>query len=272
MGGMPFQDRIARLADTSLGRLADAWGRAYFAASRNSAAAATVCSALSVFPTALAGIAYFEWTGGNANAFAARLIDHLGLDGQIADLVRGLFGTASSNVLAATIIAVAGFLLWGLGVGQIVRDVYARAWGIEGGSAADQARYALWFFAITAVLALFSVLAEQLHAAGLLVLLPAWIVGSTAFWLWTPRFLLRGAVPLRALLPGALLSTAVVGGTLGTSPLWMTGTLNAQGRAFGAFGISLAVLAYTFIVITIALVCAVFSPVWAEWRRAERAR
>jgi hypothetical protein len=31
-------------------------------------------------------------------------------------------------------------------------------------------------------------------------------------------------------------------------------------------------LAYAFILVTIALVCAVFSPVWADWREAERLR
>jgi hypothetical protein len=73
-------------------------------------------------------------------------------------------------------------------------------------------------------------------------------------------------------LPGALLSTGVIGGALAPAPLWIGPTLNAQGRAFGSFGIALAIFAYAFIMITMSLVCVVFSPVWADWRRAEKER
>jgi membrane protein len=257
-------------ADTSLGRLALQWFQRYFEASRNSASAATVYSLLSVFPTALVAISYFHWSGGDTNAIADRMIDHLRLDGQTADLVRELFGTASSNALAATVAAVVGFLIWGIGIGPIVQSLYARAWRIEVVvSVADQWRFTAWFFVISGLSALFFVLADPLRAAGLIVLVPVWLVGSTAFWLWTPSFLLRRRIGLRALLPGALLASVVIGGALLTAPLWIASTLNAQGRAFGSFGIALGVLAYAFILITIAFACVVFSPVWAEWRQAE---
>jgi membrane protein len=263
------QGWFRRRADTRLGRLALSWFQRYFEASRNSGSAATIYSALSVFPTAMVAIAYFDWSGGDTNAFADRLISHLRLTGQTAELVHEMFGTAASNALAATIAAVVGFLIWGLGIGQIVQNVYARAWRIEVGSAADQWMFAVWFFVVSGALALVAVCAEQLRSAGLLLLVLIWVFGSTLFWLWTPRFLLHRRIGLRSLLPGALLATGVLGGALATSPFWISSTLNAQGRAFGSFGIALGVLAYAFIVITIALVCAVFSPVWIERRQAE---
>jgi uncharacterized BrkB/YihY/UPF0761 family membrane protein len=266
------QGWLARRADSSLGRLGIAWFRRYFDSSHNSGSAATIYGTLSVFPTAMMMIAFFDWWGGDTQAFAARLIDHLRLDGTTADLVRETFGTASSNALAATIAAVAGFLIWGLGIGQIFQRFYARAWRIEVGSAADQGLFALWFFAVAGLLGVVVVSAAELRSAGLLVVLPVWCVGSTLFWLWTPRLLLHRRIGLRALLPGALLATGVIGGTVATSPLWIAGTLNANGRAFGSFGIVLGMLTYAFILVTIALVCAVFSPVWADWRETERRR
>lgn len=264
------QGWLRRRADTSVGRLSLRWFQRYFEASRNSGSAATIYSALSVFPTAMAAIAYFHWSGGDTNAFAQHLIDHMRLTGQTADLVHELFGTAASNALAATLSAVIGFLFWGIGIAPIVQNVYARAWRVEVGSAADQWMFAVWFFVMSGLLALVVVGAERLRSAGLIFLVLAWVVGSTAFWLWTPRFLLRGRIGLRPLLPGALLATGVLGGASATSPLWIAPTLNAQGRAFGSFGIALAILAYAFIMITMSLVCAVFSPVWIEWRQAER--
>ena len=89
------------------------------------------------------------------------------------------------------------------------------------------------------------------------------------FWLWTPRFLLHREVSLRALLPGALLATFVISGTVATSPLWIGPTLNQDAKAFGAFGVVLALFAYILIGTTISMVCAIFAPVWAEWRRGE---
>jgi membrane protein len=227
---------------------------------------------LSVFPVAMVVVAYFHWAGSDTNVFADRIVDHLRLTGQTADLVRETFAGASSNVLAATLAAVIGFLFWGIGIAPIVQSLYARAWRIEAGSMSDQWLYALWFFALSCLLALFVAGAERLRAAGLLVLLPVWLIGSTAFWLWTPSFLLHRRIGLRALLPGALLATGVIGGAFLTAPLWIASTLNAQGTAFGSFGIAIGIVAYAFIMITMALVCAVFSPVWAQWRQAEKER
>jgi len=267
-----LQDWLSRRADTRVGRLSLQWFRAYFKASRNSGCAATIYSSLSVLPGALVAVAFFHWTASDSNAFADRLIDHLNLDATTAGLVRDTFASASSNAAAATITVVIGFLLWGIGIGQIYQDVYARAWKIKVGSIADQARFTVFFFVVTVSVGLALVSAERLRETGWLVVLPVWLVASTAFWLWVPRYLLHGKIGYRALLPGALLATVVLGGACATSPLFVGETLKANGRAFGAFGVVLTMIGLVFIMITMSLVCAVFSPVWASWRESERER
>ena len=245
------------------------WFRRYFEASRNSGSAATTYITLSVLPTALVIVAIFNLAKGDENAFADRLISHMNLTGSTASVVHDLFGTTANNVLAASITIVIGFLLWGLSIGQQYQDIYARAWRIHAGTAADQLRFTIWFFVLSGVLALMTVSAEGFRAAGWLALLPAWIAGSMVFWLWTPRFLLHRQISFRSLLPGALLATFVVGGTIATSPLWIGPTLDQNAKAFGSFGVVIGILAYVLIVVTISMVCAVFSPVWAEWRQGE---
>jgi hypothetical protein len=259
-------------ADTRLGRLSLLWFRGYFAASRNSACAVTVYSSLSVLPAALVAVAFFHSSGSDTNAFAERLITHMKLTGATASLVHDTFGSTSSNALAASIAVVVGFLLWGIGIGQIYQDVYARAWGIKVGSVADQGLFALFFFVVVGAIALVLIAASELGDTAWFVLVPAWLIASTVFWLWVPRFLLHGKVGLRATLPGALLASVVLGGTVVTSPLFLAAPLNANGKAFGSFGVVLTVIGYVFVMITMSLVCAVFSPVWAEWRQAERER
>ena len=267
-----LQDWLTGRADTRLGRLALQWFRAYFAASRNSGCAATVYSALSVLPAARVAVALLHSSGSDTNAFAARVVTHLKLTGSTASLVQDTFGSASANRLAATVTVVISFLLWGIAIGQIYQDVYARAWRIKVGSMADQALFAIFFFVFTGAIALMVVSAGQLRADGWLVLLPAWLIGSTIFWLWVPRFLLHRKIGLRALLPGALLATIVIGGLTATAPLFVSAALNANGKAFGSFGVVATMIGYVFIAITLSLVCAVFSPVWARWRESERQR
>ena len=266
------QDWLGRRTDTSLGRLSSQWFRGYLGASRNSGCAATVYSSLSVLPAALVAIAYFHSSGSDTTAYSERLITHLKLTGTTASLVQETFGSASANALAATITVVVTFLLWGIGIGQIYQDVYARAWGIEVGSPADQGLFAIFFFALTGAVALAAAAAGELRETGWYMLVPVWLVGSTVFWLWTPRFLLHRKIGLRALLPGALLASVVLGGAAATSPFFLAAPLNANGKAFGPFGVVLTTIGCVFIMITMSLVCAVFSPVWANWRRGEQER
>jgi membrane protein len=263
------RDWLAQRAGSRLGRLAFLWFRRYFEASRNSGAAASAYITLSVLPAALVIIAFFNLARGDENAFAERLTSHMNLDGATANLVHDLFGTTSNNLLAASVTTVISFLVWGLSIGQLYQDVYARSWRVHVGTAADQALFAIWFFVFSGLIALMTVSASELRAAGWIAVLPAWIAGSMLFWLWTPRFLLHRRISLRSLLPGALLATFVVGGTIATSPLWIGPTLNQNAKAFGDFGVVLGLFAYILIVITISMVCAVFAPVWAEWRRDE---
>ncbi|HEY6836846.1 MAG TPA: hypothetical protein VI142_10420 [Gaiellaceae bacterium] len=256
--------------DTALGRLALQWFKAYFEASRNSGCAVTVYSALSVLPAALVFVAVLHPSGGDANAFAERLVSHMHLTGSTASLVRGTFGSASSNALSASLSIVVTFLLWGIGIGQLYQDVYARAWGVKVGSVADQGLFAVFFFLLVAAVGFALVAGAWLRSTGWIVLIPAWLLASTAFWLFVPQMLLHRKVGLRALLPGALLASIVLGGTVAASPFFLPASLNEYGKSFGSFGVVVTMIGYSFVLITLSLVCAVFSPVWKQWRRTER--
>jgi membrane protein len=275
----PTHGRVERIlnwlrerSDRPLGRLALRWFRAYFAASRNTGCAIAIYSCLSVLPAALVFVAAL-YAAGNVNVFAQHLVDHLNLTGSTADLVKQTFGTSSSNALAATVTTVVTFLLWGIGIGQLYQDFYARAWGVGVGSAADQALYAIFFFVFAAALALVLVVQSELGDTGRwLVLVPVWILGSLAFWLGVPHLLLHRKISARRLLPGALLSILVLGGTALFSPLFLGPALTTNGNAFGSLGIVLSIVGYLFVMVTLSLACAVFSPVWFAWRADEQSR
>ena len=260
---------LTRRAHSSLGRLSVQWFRRYCSASRNSGSAATIYLFLSAGPLVLAATGLFHAAGGDANVIARELVARQHLTGETAKLVRETFGTASHNALAASVAGLVGFLIWGIGIGRIYQDVYARAWRIRVGGRSDRARFTVWFFVLSGLLSLYVAFVGALRPDWAVVI-PVYLVVVTAFWLWTPRYLLRGKIGLRSLLPGALLATLVLGGATATSPFFFAPLLNSDGKYFGSFGVVVALLAWWFILTTISIAGAVFSPVWLERRETER--
>jgi membrane protein len=267
-----IRDWLGRQTDSWVGRLAFLWFRRYMQASKNSGSATTAYFMLSVIPTALVAIAFFDQSGGDTNALAERIISHMHLTGSAADIVRQTFGTTADNAVAATVAVVISFLFWGIGIGQLYRDVYMRAWRVDTAQASDQALFTIWYFVTCGLLGGMFVATTETAASDRALFIPLWLAAATVFWIWTPRFLLHGKVPTRKLLPGALLGAFVLGGTIGTAPLWMGPTLNQNAKAFGSFGVVLAIIAFVLIAITISMACAVFAPVWEEFRQAEKER
>jgi hypothetical protein len=267
-----IRDWLSRQTQSWVGRLAFLWFKRYMQASKNSGAATTAYFMLSVVPTALAAIAFFDQAGGDTPALAERLISHMHLSGSAADIVRQTFGTTANNALAASVAVVISFLFWGIGIGQLYRDVYMRAWRVETAQASDQALFTIWYFATCGLLGAMVVTTSETGSSSRPLFIPVWFACSTVYWLWTPSFLLHGKVAIKRLLPGAIVGAFVIGGTLGTAPLWMGPTLNRNALAFGSFGVVITIVAIVLITITISMVCAVFAPVWEEFRQAEKER
>jgi len=268
--GRHLQQRLERHADSAIGRLALQWLQGYFKTSRNSGSAATIYLLLSVGPFVLAATGFFHAVGGNTNVLARALIERQQLSGDTARLVRETFGTASHNALAASIVGLVGFLVWGIGVGGIYQDVYARAWRVQVRTRSDPARFTVWFLVVSGLTGLYFVSAGTLKKGGWASAVPVYLVVSTSFWLWTPYYLLRARIGLRQLLPGALLAGLLLVGATATSPVFLGLWLNSNGRYFGPFGVVIALLAWWFILTTISVASAVFSPVWRQWRESER--
>lgn len=267
-----IRDWLARQTDSWLGRLSFLWFKRYMQASKNSGAATTAYFTLSVIPTALVAIALFGQSGGDTNALAERMITRMRLTGDTAELVRQTFGATSDNALAASLAVVIGFFFWGMGIGQLYRDLYTRAWQVETAQATDQVLFTIWYFVTCGLLGIIFLTTTQSAASHRVLFIPVWLCLSMLYWLWTPRFLLHNKVPTRKLLPAAILGALVLGGTIGTAPLWMGPTLNQNARAFGSFGVVLALFGFVLIFITISMVCAVFGPVWEEFRQTENER
>ncbi len=80
-----------------------------------------------VIPLIIIGFSYRNDFATDANV-GDRFIALLGLSGEEADSVRGLFGSAAGIRSTWSVFGVAGFLVWGIPMAITVAAMYARAW------------------------------------------------------------------------------------------------------------------------------------------------
>ena len=262
--------RLQRYEDGKAGSLALAYVRRYGEASRNSVSALVINVFLSVVPALLALYSIAGLSAHTESTLARHLIYDLDLHGRTAALVASAFGTVANNAAAATLFSLLMFAVFGLPVGKILQDFYARAWRISVGSPADQWRFAVWFVAVTIMMGLQLSEEALISKAGAELFVPAWFVLFLLFAWWTPYFLLHGRIEPRRLFLGALVVAASSAVAVALSQLLVGAWINDNGRWFGAFGVALALLMWGQVIGTIWLAGAVFSPVYYDWREGWR--
>ena len=258
--------RLERHSSGRLGSLALGWLQRYAESSEYSAAALVLGTFLSMVPALLAVYALADLSAGSGNGIAQHLSYRLHIHQPAVALVVSAFGSEASNAAAASVVGLLGFLIFGLGLGKIVQDVYARAWRIRVGSPADRWRFAVWFIVSTILLGLQVTEESVVSALGWVLVSPIGFAVLVVFWLWTPWFLLHRRIELSQLLPGALLATATYMGATIVSEFLLGYWVTDNGRLFGSFGIVLALLAWGQVLAGIWLTCGIFSPVYADWR------
>ena len=258
--------RLEHHSSGPLGSLVLGWLRRYAESSEYSAAALVLGTFLSMVPALLAVYALADLSAGSGNGIAQHLIYRLHIHQPASALVVSAFGSEASNAAAASVVGLLGFLIFGLGLGKIVQDVYARAWRIRAGSPTDRWRYAIWFVVSTVLLGLQVTEESIVSSLGWVLTIPIGFAVLVAFWLWTPRFLLHRQIKLARLLPGALLVAATYMGASTVSEFLLGYWITDNGRLFGSFGIVLALLAWGQVLAGIWFTCGIFSPVYAEWR------
>lgn len=260
------EPRLERHANGRLGSFALGCLRRYAESSRNSVSALVINMFLSIVPALLAVYALTGRSAQSTSGVARHLIYHLHLHAPTSGLVARTFGSVASNAAAASVFGLLTFVIFGLPVGKVLQDFYARAWRIRVGTPTDQWRFALWFAVVTALLGLQMSEESFISVTGWELFLPLWFAVLVVFALWTPWFLLHRQIGLRRLLPGALVVAVTSATAVAASEFFVGGWVNDNGRWFGAFGVALALLMWGQVLGAIWLGGAVFSPVYREWR------
>ncbi|WP_052390301.1 YhjD/YihY/BrkB family envelope integrity protein [Streptomyces sp. NRRL B-24484] len=177
------------------------------------------------------------------HGFAQWVVDGMGLPGRTAAPVQHLFAADHHVRSTASALSLLSLALFGLSFVAAVQTVYERVWRLPPPSWRHLWRQVLWLGALTVFLVVEVETGTVLRpgwwdTAERLLLLAAM---SVAFFWWGQHFLLGGRVGWRSLLPGALATTAGLGGLRVFSALVFDPMVVSNAESYGTVGVLLVV-------------------------------
>lgn len=182
----------------------------------------------------------------NGRTFPEWAIAGLGLSGRAAIAINRLFGPTNRVLSTTTAFSLAALAVFGLSFVAVVQTGLARVWELPAARLLSVWRQAVWLAALVGLLLVGADVLGLLHDGWVITTL-RWIVtvgGSTLFFWWTPRFLLEGRVPWRALLPGAVFTVIALVGLRLFSAWIFSPLLVSSAITYGAIGAVLILVSW----------------------------
>jgi hypothetical protein len=224
---------------------------------------------LAILPAVLVLAEYFQR---NPAALANHLISHYHLTGSAARNLREILVGDRRHELGSAIFAIAGVLVFGLGFGRVLQLVYARAWGIESRErASDQIRYAAVLLVLLGLVVLLFVqtsMVTERVAWGGAASAPLWLILLSGYFLWAPRYLLRGALGFRELRASSVLTAVGIVILMFVSGVAMAPWIDLYAADFAGLGVFMGLFFWLALSSTVIVTFASISPVLAGRRRS----
>jgi membrane protein len=204
----------------------------------------------------------------NGRTFPEWVIAGVGLSGRASNAINRLFGPTNRVLSTTTAFSLAVLAVFGLSFAAMVQTGMARVWELPAARLLSVWRQALWLAALVGLLLVGADLLGLLHDGWFITTLRwcATTVGATLFFWWTPRFLLEGRVPWRALLPGAVLTVMGLVGLRAFSAAIFAPLLVSSAITYGGIGAVLILVTWLigigYVIFGAALVGRVVYEVW----------
>ncbi len=202
---------------------------------------------VALIPLLILGYAFLEAFNPD-RSFGVVLVHAFHLTGRTAQTVEDTFTTANSGKNVALSISIISLFITGFDVSATVQLAYARAFAVTPLTGLRKyLRGAAWLVVLIAVsgggLTLRYLIVGRPPWA-VVVAVPVYLLLQFGFFIVTPRLLLDLPFAWRDLAPGAALSTGAAILINAVSSFELHSWLSAYGRAYGAFGIGLGIIAY----------------------------
>lgn len=179
-------------------------------------------------------------------------VEQFHLRGETARISRSMFAPNNRIIRVSSFIVVVSFAISGFDVASILEKTFAQAWRVKPlGTWRGPVRGGIWFTLCFSVFGLSQAMQHLPSGRGpvlYVATVPIMLAGNYLFWLVTPRLLLDKRLDHSALQPGAVLGAVASTGLWVASALILPGWFDWYGRGFGAIGIAMAILAWTYVV------------------------
>ena len=192
---------------------------------------------------------------------------HIGLNGQGAKILRGLFRNSPTH---AFVPIATGLLFTLAGVIAVVASLqllYERAFAQEHRGWRDLPRYIAYVAILLAVLiAEGSLSGPERRAAGPVVQAVLTFVVVAVFFAWTMHFLLAGRVPWRRVIRPALVTAVLWLGLAFFSSAYFSSVVIDDSRTYGTIGVVFTLLTWFILIGGVIVLGAALGAVWQQER------
>jgi membrane protein len=214
------------------------------------AASITLYGFLALFAVTALAIAVLGFLSAGGAHIARDLPNQLGLTGEAARLVHRAVDAARRSRGVATVVGVVGLAWTGTSLAIVVGDAYNAAWRVDRRGLADRGRGVTWLAGSVIPIA------AGAGATALWSLLPGFfaplvvfvsIATNAALFTWTSWVLPNRRVPLRAIIPAAVIGGVALEGLKVLGAYVVPHLVARSSEVYGTIGVVFALLAWLLI-------------------------
>jgi membrane protein len=210
------------------------------------------------------------------NALAGRIVHHYHLNAPTSSLLHSVLSDGRQHELGSALLAAAGALVFGLGLGRVLQIVHVRAWGLTlPKRQTDQVLFAAVLLTVYGLILLLLVQLEELSGepewVGL-ALAAGWFGLLVGFFVFGPWLLTHRRLAPRDVLPSAVLTALALVVLIVVSRFLMQFWVDLYAKDYGGLGVVLAIYFWLAIASGAIVWAASLSPALAERREARGSR
>jgi membrane protein len=237
------------------------------------AASITLYLFLALFAVTVLAIALLGFLSAGGANLARNLPSQLGLSGSAAKLVHDAVDTARHSRNVATVVGLVGLAWTGTSLAIVIGDAYNAAWEVDRRGVVDRLFGVAWLAGAAVCIgagALATAAWDVLPGLFAPLVIVVSLATDTALFGWTSWILANRRVPIRALVPAALLGAVALESMKLVGAYVVPHLVSRASAVYGAIGVVFALLAWLLVFGRVVVYVAIVEARGWERRHGER--